>query len=766
MRLTLRTMLAYLDDLLDGDDAQEIGRRIEESERATGLMHRIRDVTRRLRLGAPPLGEQASGLDANTVAEYLDNTLPADRVPDFEKVCLESDMHLAEVASCHQILTLVLGEPAEVDPLSRQRMYQLPDLMAAQIKAAPEAEPVATPEPVLSDGQKRAEIKEPPRRPRPTVPDYLREEVAASRRRWSLLLAAFLVAFLGVMGWGLLSRYGAETPLGKLLGLEASDKTVAEAKPAVPSDPLVAKPKDTKVLPPVESTGPKTERASAGTPSASKVDASEPPPVVPSLPTHSDPPTPPSMQNASEAKLPVASPGEVKSESAEVPKAADSPQVAMTTGSSGLAQPPSAAPLETRPSPEPSGETAPLPVERFGQYISPREVLLKADGDVFNWVRLADQAALLAGDRFLSLPTYRPVILLGEDLHLQLVDATHILFLPNDPREAEKAPGVLVDHGQLVITTEGKAKTGLRLQIGERRGIVRFTDEPTTLAIDVGRGTLPNADPETHPASLTARLYVTRGRILWQDISSREVVSFEGPAEVALGEVPATSAPLKAVPPWIEVATISLLDQRASTTVEKELETNRPVLLTFRELAEHRQREVRSLAQRCLATIGDFQLMVAALDDPEQKAVWADYVEQLRAAVQRSPLAAAQVRGAIERVYGGPAKAAAGASLYELLWRYQPEGLTADDAARLVDYLEHETLAVRVLAYWNLKNITGLGLYYRPEDPAARRDPAVGKWRERLRASPTLGTTAEGEAVPQLPPTPETKESGKSNAGR
>ena len=175
MRLTLRTLLAYLDEILEPKDAQEIGKKIEESEVAGSLLHRIRDVVRRLRLQAPEIDEQDTALDPNTVAEYLDNTLPDDRVADFERVCLESDMHLAEVAACHQILAMVLGEPAEIDPQSREHMYTLRQVSAEQNEME-----AAAAQGYDSDGSSPKPAR--PQRPRPEIPEYLRDRPGRKRR--------------------------------------------------------------------------------------------------------------------------------------------------------------------------------------------------------------------------------------------------------------------------------------------------------------------------------------------------------------------------------------------------------------------------------------------------------------------------------------------------------------------------------------------------------------------------------------------------------
>lgn len=124
MRLTLRTLLAYLDDTLGPVETREIGLKVAENPQAQELVDRIKRVTRRRGLATPPASDGATS-DPNTVADYLSDTLSPEQVAEFERICLESDVHLAEVAACHQILTLLLSDQVRVPPTARRRMYQL-----------------------------------------------------------------------------------------------------------------------------------------------------------------------------------------------------------------------------------------------------------------------------------------------------------------------------------------------------------------------------------------------------------------------------------------------------------------------------------------------------------------------------------------------------------------------------------------------------------------------------------------------------------------
>jgi hypothetical protein len=147
MRLTLRTLLAWLDDTLSASEVREIGKQVSESPYAQELIERIQRVTRQRRLTVPSTtGPDAT--DPNLVASYLDNELDQDLVPEYEKLCLTSDVHMAEVASVHMILSLI-GQKAKVPDEAKRRMYHLIKGRETVEKKPRPSQPAATAEPEL-----------------------------------------------------------------------------------------------------------------------------------------------------------------------------------------------------------------------------------------------------------------------------------------------------------------------------------------------------------------------------------------------------------------------------------------------------------------------------------------------------------------------------------------------------------------------------------------------------------------------------------------
>ncbi|MBI1324121.1 hypothetical protein GC170_13175 [bacterium] len=123
MRLTLRTLMAWMDDTLPPKDVRRIGRQLERSKFSQDLSRRIRRVLRQRRLTVPGMSSNQQ-VDANIVAAYLDNNLPGEATSTYESLCLNSDVHLAEVAASHQILS-VLDQPCSIEPEIYASMYRI-----------------------------------------------------------------------------------------------------------------------------------------------------------------------------------------------------------------------------------------------------------------------------------------------------------------------------------------------------------------------------------------------------------------------------------------------------------------------------------------------------------------------------------------------------------------------------------------------------------------------------------------------------------------
>jgi hypothetical protein len=262
MRLTLRTLLAWLDDTLPASEVREIGKQVGETPLAQELVERIHRVTRQRRLTVPSTtGPDAT--DPNLIAAYLDSGLEPDLVADYEKKCLTSDVNLAEVASVHQILSLI-GQKAKVPNEARNRMYHLVKgrESAAPVERKPGTAPAAPlPEPISEPIQPWV-TPEPP--PRPWIEQF-----------GPALLVAALMSVLIASAWMSLRQPATET-IGPIAKNTPAQPESAPVKPAEPRDFAKA----AAPAPPVAPTPPPSEEEAAKT-APDKPDAAPKPADLP-----------------------------------------------------------------------------------------------------------------------------------------------------------------------------------------------------------------------------------------------------------------------------------------------------------------------------------------------------------------------------------------------------------------------------------------------------------------------------------------------------
>ena len=139
MRLTLRTLLAWRDRVLPEVEQDELNLKIESSAIARQLADRMSLVVGRKRLAAPRVIGKGLGGDANSVAEYLDNTLDPTKLEPLERILLESDIQLAEVTATHELLAAIVSDDEACKPLDATGRSRLLAALIPWMTSSPES---------------------------------------------------------------------------------------------------------------------------------------------------------------------------------------------------------------------------------------------------------------------------------------------------------------------------------------------------------------------------------------------------------------------------------------------------------------------------------------------------------------------------------------------------------------------------------------------------------------------------------------------------
>ncbi len=782
MRLTLRTLLAYMDDILDPADREELSTKIESSEFASDLLHKTRDSMRRLRLGAPTLSGPGMGADANAVAEYLDNTLAPEDVADFERICLESDVHLAEAASCHEILTMVLGEPAEVDSETRQRMYDLPlnvddedahlvhqAHLNTETQAAREA--VATIQ-TSSSGN---------------VPDYLRPSFV-QRHRGKLAIAAALL--LGGIVYLLVTDPPGKPPKDMD---EAEVQARTQAPPSVDFDPgdeaaedgttdptaegadfqatagSEAPPFQPPAIPPSDAgqgdDTPGGESPVAEPPAGKGPDGADPTPEIPVIPEVVVPAVDlPSVDVPGPGEGTPARTDTAPEAPAEAPDNLRLPDSATVPdrGANALAPPVPEGATPGRPLEEvlsgaqPTLPTTETPAAQDGQltradvappasapkvvatYVGTDDILLRYDANDLSWKRLSPGAQLLDGDLIFAAPATRSKIqLAASGITMDLVSGTRVRLSPENPDglpqlgESPTSLGIEVIYGRVVLIKSAQSDQPLMIRLGDQVATARLEDA-ATLALQVQRELVPGADPTTTEAQVTTHFFATSGTVKWGAENWQRDVAAPADWQLVDGAY-SDPGPLADTTEtdWIDKpAFAGYRDVLALDKIREALVPGGDVGLMLQELvsSQEKRHEVRSLAARMSVHVGQFDAFVAALNDRDQRAAWTEHIKTLREALALAPTVAAEVRDAFVKRKGQEN----GQALYRMLRGYSKQEFAAGALAEQVHRLNDDSLDFRVLAFHNLKEATGLGLNYQPDHLQNARLRAYRTWKDRL----------------------------------
>lgn len=744
MRLTLRTLLAYMDNMLEPADAEALRVKIEESEFAKVLMARIEAAVRQPRLSSLPLDEKGLGLDANSIAQYLDNTLAPELVPELEQFLLQSDMQLAEVAACHQALASILDSEPITSPELRHRVRCLGSPKEiAQGPTAPVAKRAeyghsqeaashslgAQPSPAPTTNSRASSQSVSPKSApsmsdslimtdplRPAHADWtnngVREESSSKPKNGLRVLITLALAALLV-----LAAYQAIGPFNRLQGLWTSTALAPEGSVAKDNNPDDGS---------SDSENPNSNSAlqSDSNIADNNSELKQPTDVEDENPAPSSASEKPDNSSAGSPETAMPSAGEMKD------GAAPNPDSDSATSSS------------TNPS-TPLKPQIPLGNVQVATWNPPAELaqghlLFINDQANRQLIRVTSATTFPHGTRLLIAPGVRNSIQVNHDVAWSFYTATD--FSVSTDSQMPWITMVDLTQGKAVLQDSGKSNFVDRqpqtlLRNGNTLIALRWSEpnsavavEATPMFVDPSRYDPQYVGPVVPVTDL--RISVLQGKIEFSSVEITEKVdvakllsetsAFQklmlGDSLVRTGVNQWEGVKIDKAPTWIETPLERPIDRQAANDLMQLLPAGARANLVIVEALQNRRAEIAALAAQTLILSDDFSFLAGPaglLNDDRFRSHWTTLIDAVRERVSSSPesLEALKASLATQDVQRG-------ALLFQVLVGYSEPELKLSAAERLVNLLESEFLDERILAIYQLKRITGKDLGFQPDRPS------------------------------------------------
>lgn len=704
MRLTLRTLLAYLDDVLDPADTKIIGQKIQESPMAQLLVSRIREVMRRRRLKAPEVFGPEMGIDPNIVSQYLDNSLPGERYADVERVLLASDEMLAETAACHQILTVVLGDPIEVSAANRERFYALgpvdasaqlnvPAELAASRRTPPEGMPVRNGAPPSRDGIIRSTDIHDERIT--TLPDYLKPAPWTQRMLPSAIVALLVIVCIALLFPGIKGAFQqANNEIQRKVDREKllSNKDVEPNPAQGDADSMIA------------AAGSQDENSAAQKPSASTLAAK--------IPGDVDPSPPADEADSGVPKSPAES---------EAPANALAP--AAPAAIAGPATPPVTPPAPVVDSPV--------------NYASKDGVAVRYDTVQRQWFTVPHLSIVSPEDLIANLEPFDGILDFQKiNIRSTLVGEAVVKVLA--PREVG-LPGFGIGRGRVLFQSTRQDETApgpIAIAIGEDVWKLELKSGDAVCALDVTPRESSQYQKLNDYHWYQAMLYVVSGTAQW---TNREGKSIEIGDHMALNIIPERAAIVRSnpmsvpsVPDWCETVKRKLIPLRRYQAVfEKSFEADRPIGETLKALVQStKNAKIAELGTRALSATDNYSALVEVLAEcPYEEARFAAR-DGLRQWLPMNPDHGKWLKEELELHYPAPDVDA----VYRMLWGFSREDVKDSKATswQFTNWMRSQRIEIRELSDYWVERLTGRKNDFRASAVPNQRESHVRKLEEMI----------------------------------